>query len=325
MLMFKTTLCLVNLFVFVNLKAQDADTTKHWKVDGFGSLHFNQVSFTNWAQGGDNSIAFSMVGLLKANYAKNRHSWDNRIDMLLGLIRTDEFGLRKNDDKLELESKYGYAITRDKKLFFSTLANYKTQFAPGYNYPDDSTVVSEFAAPGYLAIGVGIDYKPVDYFSLYISPVTARFMFIRNQDIANRGTYGNEPGIAITDTAGNIIGYSPEGEKIRYEFGAYITAKFEKEVMKNFTLMSKLNLFYDYLNDDSESRKYIDVDWETNLLFKINDWLAASLILHFIYDFDVKIPDADDPTDVKDRVQFKEALGIGLTYKFNNEKKEKKK
>ncbi|GIV32848.1 MAG: hypothetical protein KatS3mg031_0383 [Chitinophagales bacterium] len=312
------TLCALSF-----LHAQNVDTVKGpWHISGFGALQFNQVSFTNWAQGGDNSIAFSIVGLLKADYAQNRHSWNNRADALFGLIRTDEFGLRKNDDKLELESKYGYAVTKNEKLYTTALANFKSQFAPGYNYPNDSVKASEFAAPGYLALGLGIDYKPLSYFSLYISPITGRITFIRNQHIANLGTYGNDPGIAITDTAGNIIGYNPLGKKTRYEFGAYLTVKFEKEVLKNFTLMTKLNLFYDYLNKDPQSRKYIDVDWETNMLFKINEWLSASLILHFIYDYDIKIPDPDDPTDLRDRAQFKEALGIGLTYKFSNDKRQ---
>src|ERR1051325_11463913 len=84
------------------LSAQNATPDSSWKVEGYGGVNFNQVSFTNWAAGGDNSISFSLIALLQAKYAKGNHNWDNSANLLFGLIRTEEFGVRKNEDKLEL-------------------------------------------------------------------------------------------------------------------------------------------------------------------------------------------------------------------------------
>ncbi|HXH20088.1 MAG TPA: DUF3078 domain-containing protein [Chitinophagales bacterium] len=298
--------------------AQNADTSK-WKIDGYGSATFNQVSFTNWAAGGDNSISFALVGLLNTRYAINRHHWNNTVNLLFGLIRTDEFGLRKNEDKLEMESKYGFDFNKKRTLALSFLANFRSQFANGYNYPNDSVVISKLAAPGYLTLALGIDWKPLDYFSLFISPATGRILFIRDQNIANVGTYGNEAGVPVLDSQGNIIGYNPEGEKNRFDFGALLSAKLNKEVVKNVTIISKLDLFSNYTGETSESRM-ADVNWETAFLFKVNEWLSASLTLSLIYDKEIMIPAKDDPADLDDRVQFKEALGIGLTCKFDNQK-----
>lgn len=304
--------------------AQDLAPDSSWKVEGYGAINLNQVSFTNWAAGGDNSISFSLVGFLQAKYARNKHNWDNSANLQYGLIRTDEFGLRKNEDKIELESKYGYILNKKKTLLLSALGNFKSQFANGYNYPNDSLVVSKFAAPGYLTLGIGLDWKPKDYFSLFISPATGKITFIRDQTIANfwpdttinRGAYGNE----IDATTGI-------GEKQVFQFGAYFNAKFQKEVVKNVTILSKLELFQNYTGDTDES-KMVDVNWETAFLFKINEWLAASLTLNLIYDKEISIPkDENDngtieaPAEFDDRVQFKEALGVGLTYKFNNKKR----
>jgi len=307
------------------LSAQDIPRDSLWKVEGYGAVNLNQVSFTNWAAGGDNSVSFSLIGNLSAKYAKNRQSWDNSANLNYGLIYTKEFGMRKNEDKLELESKYGYALTENKKLALALLGNFKSQFASGYNYPNDSVVISKFAAPGYLTIALGIDWKPVDYFSLFVSPATGRILFVRDQDIANSGQYGNDA--AVLDSVGNII---TQGDKMRFDFGAYLSAKFQKEVVKNITIMSKFDLFANYTGDTKDS-KVPDVNWETAFLFKVNDYLSASLNLLLLYDKEIMIAKDDndngsiEANEITDRVQFKEALGVGLTYKFTNKKKVEKK
>lgn len=307
------------------VSAQDpaADTSK-WKVDGFGSLNLNQVSFTNWAAGGDNSVSFAFKALMTAKYAHKRHHWDNGLITEYGLIWTDEDGIRKNEDKLELESKYGFDLNKKKTLLLSALANFKSQFANGYNYPNDSLVISKFAAPGYLTLGLGIDWKPVDYFSLFVSPATGKITFIRDETIANSGVYGNEA--AVRDSLGNV---TKKGETTVFQFGAYLNAKFNKEIVKNVTFASKLELFANYTGKTKASRM-VDVNWQNAFLFKINEWLAASLTLDLIYDKEIMIPKDENENgsielnEFKSRVQFKEGLGLGLTYKFNNKKEPKK-
>ncbi len=328
------TAFLIPFFTFP-LFSQDADTVKYWDVSGFGSTNFNQVSFTNWAAGGDNTISLSLVGLVQAKYDKNRHHMVHTGNFLYGFIRNNELGLRKNDDKIELESKYGYDLTDSKKLLLSFLANYRSQFAKGFNFPNDSIEVSRFAAPGYITLALGLDYKPAPYFSLFFSPATGKITLVRDQNIANTGMYGNEGGVPLLDLAGNeVLGadgrtvYTTLGKRARFEFGAFVSAQFNKEVVKNVTLMTRLDLFNNYTDKNKDNRKYIDVNWETNILFKINEWLSASLIMHLIYDKEIMIDKEVEVNgmkeiETKDRVQFKEVLGIGLTYKFDNQKKKK--
>ncbi|MDZ4845001.1 MAG: DUF3078 domain-containing protein [Chitinophagales bacterium] len=314
--------------------AADADTSK-WKVEGFGATTINQVSFTNWAAGGDNSISFALKAFMTARYNSGRHHWDNGFNAEYGLLWTKAEGMRKNEDKIELETKYGYDINKKKTLLLSALGNFKSQFANGYNYPNDSIEISKFASPGYLTLALGIDWKPKDYFSVFVSPVTGKITFVTDQYLANTGIYGNEAGVAalengqpkIDTTTGRVI-FTADGEKVLFQFGAYLNARFQKEVVKNITVVSKLELFANYMGDTPEE-KMIDVNWETALLFNINEWFAASLTLNLIYDKQTRIA-KDENEDGKielnefdDRVQFKEALGLGLTYKFNNKKEPK--
>ena len=44
-----------------------------------------QVSLTNWAAGGDNSVAFDLQGTYQINYKKGKHLWNNRIELAYGL------------------------------------------------------------------------------------------------------------------------------------------------------------------------------------------------------------------------------------------------
>jgi hypothetical protein len=197
------------------------------------------------------------------------------------------------------------------------LLNFKSQFADGYNFPDDSNVVSRFASPAFITIAVGLDYKPNDYFSLFISPATGKLTIVSDQDIADAGSFGVEG--ATYDTAGNKL---TNGENIRYEFGAYLNAKFQKDVTKNVNILSKLALFNNYIDENISNRKNIDVSWETMINIKAGKYLTTSIFVHLVYDNDIDIPTYETINGVETvvgegpKLQLKEVLGLGLSYKF---------
>jgi hypothetical protein len=64
----------------------------------------------------------------------------------------------------------------------------------GYNYPDDSTKISDFFAPAYLVLALGLDYKPDAYFSVFLAPVTEKFTFVTDQVLSDAGAFGVTPG-----------------------------------------------------------------------------------------------------------------------------------
>lgn len=301
----------------VSMFAQNADSIANpWKYTGFTSISFNQISLTNWAKGGESSVAIMSLLNFTANYAKGPIQWDNTAEFGYGLIKTELYpSIRKNDDKIDLNSKFGHKAFD--KFLYSALINLKSQFAPGYNYPNDSVMVSKFFAPAYLIISVGLDYKPTDKYSIYLSPATGRFIFVLDEGLADLGSYGVEP--AIKDSLGNIITH---GKRLKPEFGAYLTAKAELNLMENITLASKLDLFNNYTDKDPGNRKNIDVNWETNIVMKINEYIAASIYMNLIYDQNIAIPLYETVNGVKTKVgegprtQIKEALGIGFSYKL---------
>ncbi len=86
-------------------------------------------------------------------------------------------------------------------------------------------MVSNFLAPAYLLYGIGMDYKPNDNFSLYISPLTVKTTIVNDQDLADAGAYGVNPA-EFDETTGEII---KDGENFRHELGGYVKAEYRKK------------------------------------------------------------------------------------------------
>lgn len=279
------------------IKNSEKDTTgRLWKKGGTFGLTFNQGSLTNWAAGGD-KLSLSLLGTLNAfaNYKKDKHSWDNNLDLAYGYVNTTSLGGRKSDDRIDLTSKYGYEI--GKHWYLSALFNLRTQFDKGYLYPKDTTpqLVSKFFSPAYIVLSPGVDYKPTDEFSLFMSPVTARWVVVMDDTLAAHGAYG-------VDT----------GRHVRSEFGAYAVVTWNKEIVKNITYRTKLELFSNY----KKTPQNIKVFWTNTLSLKVNKWINANVNVDMIYDDDVKVFENPKTGVMGPRLQVKQVIGVGFTAKF---------
>lgn len=287
------------------------DSLRIWKTGGMGALNFSQTAFSNWAAGGENNLTASALFNLFANRKKNKSNWENSLDIAYGFFQSEKTDIRKSDDKIDFTSKYGYKAS--KKLYYAVLLNFKSQFSPGYNYPNDSVLISDFLSPAFILVSTGIDYKSKDYFSCFVSPATGKITIVNNQTLADAGAYGVDQ--ALFDTAGV---QTAGGKKIRYEFGALVSLKFKKEIAKNITLTTKADFFSNYF----KTPQNIDVNWDFLLAMKVNKYVMASISTTLIYDHDIPVPLFDDvngtlvQTRTGPRTQFKEVLAIGFSYKF---------
>jgi hypothetical protein len=275
------------------IKKDAADTSrKNWKKGGLYSLNISQASLTNWSAGGDEfSLAVNSLLSLYAFHQKDKHSWDNTFDFNLGYIKTTSLGGRKNDDRFDLLSKYGYALKP--KLNLAGLANLRSQFFKGYNFQDGSkSLSSNFMAPGYFLLSLGLDYKPTKNLSIFFSPATARWVIVKDTALSNKGAYGVTP-----------------GKKSNLEFGAFATINYLKEINKNITYKGRLDLFSNYRRNP----KNIDLFMSNILNVKLSKVLSATWGVDLIYDDDVKL---FGPTKKSPALQVKSLVGIGLMVKF---------
>jgi len=279
------------------LKKQNTDTIDGWQTGGVISVNFTQTSLTNWSAGGENSLSLNGVVSVFANYIKGNSSLENTLDLGYGFLKSGDEDVRKTDDKIDFTSKYGRKAS--KSWYYAGLLNFKSQFTAGFNFPDDSTKISNFLAPAYVLGAIGMDYKPNKYFTAFISPVTMRATIVNDQTLSDEGAFGVNP-----------------GENVRTEYGGYLRGIFKKDIMKNINLQTKLELFSNYTEDPD----HIDVNWEMLIALKVNKFISATISTQLLYDHDILIGLDNNDDGVIDgagrRAQFKEVLGIGLTYKF---------
>lgn len=282
-------LVLLTTMSFMAFAQVTPSDTSYWKKGGSFNVNFTRSTISeNWAAGGQNAISLSSMLKLFANKEKDKVSWSNSLDMAYGLAKIGDVGVRKSDDQILFLSKYGYRFK--KNWNFTALADFRTQFTTGYTYTDDlvnpgeqiETSISGFMAPAYLLKSIGVEYKKDDFFAL-ISPLTGKSTFVLDQDFADAGAYGVDP-----------------GSNYRFEFGALVKAGYKVVIMDNVEYSTNLNLFSAY-----ETFGHIDVNWENVIIFKVNDYLSTTFTTMLIYD-----------DDIDGEVQYKDVLNIGLLYKF---------
>ncbi|WP_075351179.1 DUF3078 domain-containing protein [Algoriphagus marinus] len=283
------------LFLVGQVIAQDQDAltkadTSYWLKEIAGGLNINQASFSdNWKGGGVNSVAFSVYLNGRANYAKEKWSWDNQFDFIYGVVKNKGEDGRKSNDVLFMDTKVGYKIN-DKWNYFLGM-NFLSQFAPGYNFTDtERTLISKFANPAYLTTSIGLEYKPNDEFSLRISPFSPRWTFVSDTEL-----YLNVP-----DNYGVEI-----GETVRTEWLAFsLLADWNKKLSENLSLKMRYQMFANY---ETLAFKTIDHRLDVGLTAKVSNLINVSLTSLTIYDF-----------DQDSKIQFSQGLALGIAFKRGN-------
>jgi hypothetical protein len=276
---------------------EKVDSLKSWKLKSLYSLSGTQSSFVNWNSGGRNNI--SMIGSIGASayYTKNNVKWTNDVSLALGGIKyldnISGVGLQKTDDRIDLASTFGLLLSKD--FFLTIAAGFKTQMVNGFSYPNDSVVVSTFMAPGYLNLALGTDLRKGDQFSVFFSSIAIKSTFVMDDSLSAAGAFGVE-----------------KGARYRQEYGAFLKMKWNRNLAKNIEMKSKLELFSNYLNNPQN----IDVNAELLFVFRVNSLFSATAQWNLVYDDDIKIRDIHG--GFGPRTQFKSVLGIGISYKLEN-------
>jgi hypothetical protein len=275
------------------------DTTSNWKKRFMFNVSFNQASFSsNWKAGGINSVGLNGAFNYKANYAKDKITWDNEIDFLYGFVNNSGQGFRKTLDRMFFDTKVGYKIS-DKWDLFTSL-NFLSQFTKGYRYNDDDSqdLISDIFAPAFITSAWGLQYQPAPYFKVRIAPFAPRVTILSD----NNGRFD-----AVDPAApyGVLL-----GESTRFEWLAFqATADFDKDIAKNLNLKWRYML---YANYETLEGKTIDHRLDLMLTAQVNKFISVGLGGILIYDF-----------DQDDEVQLSQNFNFGFRYTFQNYEEKK--
>jgi len=326
-------------------EAPEVVKPKYWEESLKTNIKFGQTSLTNWAAGGDNTVTLQAFIDGNANYKKGDLFWNNRLQLDYGFVYASSKPiLQKSDDRIYLESKFGYKNESMKNFSLSVNYDFKSQFNTGYDYltpsvPDSykdaegnlpglndlahkvqidlwkgaRKIKSGFLAPAYTNLAVGIDLKPSKWLSLNVAPLTGGVVIVRNEVL--RKNYGMHLRKEWEGVAEGLPGDGSEYRSARFEFGAQVKADIAVNVNDNFKYTSQLVLFSNYI----ENPENIRVNWDNRFDWKLAKYFSLTLTTNMIYDDKVMIySEADGLT--KQRVQFKESLLFGFTWTIASKK-----
>ena len=324
-------------------EAPEVEKPDYWTQSLKTNIKFGQTSLTNWAAGGDNTVTLQAFIDGNANYKKDDLFWNNRLQLDYGFVYASSKPiLQKSDDRIYLESKFGYKNASMKNFSLSINYDFKSQFNTGYDYltpsvpadkygdaegnvpdlddiphkdqvslwKDARKIKSGFLAPAYTNLAVGIDLKPTKWLSLNIAPVTGGVVIVRNEVL--RKNYGMHLKDEFKDA--DLSGVDPADlgsyyKSARFEFGAQVKADMALNVNENFKYTSQVVLFSNYLDKPENLR----VNWDNRFDWKLAKYFSLTLTTNMIYDDKVVIFSEKDGL-TKQRVQFKESLLFGFTW-----------
>lgn len=264
-----------------------------WLTKASGQAQFSENYISqNWYQGGNSNVAILGILCGQLNYDDKKNiQWENTAEWRLGFntVTGDTTRiLSTNDDVLRINSKLG--IKAGGNFFYSGSVDFSTQFFNSYKAVNSPVMKATFLTPVRLNVGMGLDYKYKKLFSLMLSPISLKYIYINERDakIINPNLFGIKT-----------------GENHLSEIGTLFKAQCSFSPFQELQVDSRFNFYTNY--------QKVEIDWEIVGNFTINRYLSTRILLNPRYDNTV-IQSAGD----KARLQFKELLSFGFSYKLLN-------
>lgn len=286
-LLLLTTL-VINAPLFAQENSSKVDSTANmWKPEVVGKLAGSQAGFQNWAEGGVNTLVFT-VGI-DGKAERQSSNWKQKITSKLsfGLVKQDTLAFRKAEDLIRITATFGYTGKGFLDKLRPTIAfQARTQFAPGFNFEKNPfgdgrkppVKVSDFMSPGTFTQSIGLAYQVRPWISQRL------------------GIGGKETVVMLKDL--RTLYTLNRDETVRLEIGLEAFTDIDKEIFKNVFLKSTLGLFAAFNKPESP-----DFIWENVLNMKVNSWLQVNFEWSALYD-----------SDISSKAQLKEVFSVGISY-----------
>jgi hypothetical protein len=253
-----------------------------WKHSLVAALTLTQVSFTDWAQGGENALSYALSVDGKSADEEPISSWINTYKFAFGQARLGNQGLRKSDDVIALSTVYTYKL--DAYVNPYVAASLLTQFGKGFMYPipDSGVQVSAFFDPAFLTQTVGAGYQSTDK-----TFRTRLGVGLREIITSSFNQYADDP-------------KTPEIEKTAVDGGFESVTNLDWNMAENILFTTQLELF-----DPVKRLDEVIVRSSTAITGKVNKYVTAIFSLQLI-----------NEKRISPRTQVKESIALGLSYTF---------
>ncbi|GAB1350424.1 hypothetical protein MASR1M107_26390 [Ignavibacteriales bacterium] len=273
------TLILLLIIVFSAKPQEIPDSMLYkWNPSLTAGLNFSQVSFSDWAKGGENAISWNTFANFGLVYKAEHWVFKNQLRVIYGRTQAGDQPNKQSENEIFMEN----VLARDIGWIFKFAASntFLTQITTGYNYKVDPAVeISNFFDPAYITQGIGLLYDKSEF-------VQSRLDIAAREIISNK--FFQEADDPLT----------PEVEKFKFDLGLNSVTDLKIPVAQNVLYVSKLSLFSPFKKLD-----IWDVRWENLITAQINKWLATNLNWVVVYDED----------QIK-RTQVRQAFQLGLVF-----------
>lgn len=285
-----------------------------WVTSTSPQLKIDEAYYNNWSAAGNARLAITAAFNGTYKYTNGKNIWDNIVDLAFGIHWQDLDGknapllesLRKNEDKIDITSTYSRALKSSWNV--NAIVNFKSQFYKGYQYGEDTVMISNFMAPAYLTTALGFEYKK-EWWNVSLSFLTGKSTFVFDDDLLRTGySYGVPLDSCYHGKPGHWRHHV-------WGLGSYVKFYMKKDIAKNLNLYVRAEIFYDYfktskLRDEQDLRQElidkqfgthsrgwqfgysllheIDYDLEVKLEYRFNSFLAAYAGFQMKYDSDFR-------------------------------------
>jgi len=271
---------IVTIFIFfftLIAQGQPLDTLKNnWKPSLVLSAGINQIVFSNWVQGGENSTAWSYLIDFHCDKTGTALVFKNQIKVTYGRSKIGSGEYKTTDNDLYIENLASYNVGWAVNPFFSNAI--RTQLASGYDYKSvPAKQVADFFDPGYVTQSIGFNYDK------YPNIITRLGLGLQEVFTNNYRKYTDPDKFEKT---------------FKFETGIESVTDIKYKLDDNIEYTSKFRLFSQFSRLD-----IWDVRFDNMIIAKINKYISVNFTYLLIYEKDQTL-----------LTQTKEGLQFGVTY-----------
>ncbi len=152
------------------------DALPGWKKGAFGTIGANLQGFNNWYSNAAPNSSTGNIGVTVngfANLTQEKFFWRNSGNINLAWVKNDNTDIDTDSDSFDgttdvftISSLYGRKL--NDKWAISALGEYRT------------SIINNFNDPGFLDLGIGATWTPLENLVVVIHPLNYNFVFAEN-------------------------------------------------------------------------------------------------------------------------------------------------
>ena len=160
------------------------DALPGWKKGAFGTIGANLQGFNNWYSNAAPNSSTGNIGVTVngfANLQQEKFFWRNSGNINLAWVKNDNTDIDDDSDSFDgttdvftISSLYGRKLSDTWAI--SALGEYRT------------SIINNFNDPGFLDLGIGATWTPLENLVVVIHPLNYNFVFAENDAVFDSST-----------------------------------------------------------------------------------------------------------------------------------------